>query len=123
MAFTLNKTERLKSEKIIKNIFSSRKSVVSQPLRLIWSELNNAPTNAVCFSVSKKNFKHAVDRNRVKRLMRESYRLNKDSFAPPTEKKYGFIIIYNNRTLPTYQEIEKKMSDVFVIWNEKIKKC
>ncbi|MDD4819641.1 MAG: ribonuclease P protein component [Flavobacteriales bacterium] len=123
MSNTLNKTERLKSEKIIKHIFSNRKSVACQPLRLIWSELENLPCHAACFSVSKRNFKHAVDRNRVKRLLREVYRTHRDIYTANTEKKYGFIIIYNCHELPTYDQIENKMEKMFSFWNEKIKKC
>lgn len=123
MGYTLQKTERLKSEKIIKTIFSSRKSVACQPIRLIWNEIRNVPCSAACFSVSKKNFKRAVDRNRIKRLMREIYRTHRDTYLNENEKTYGFILIYNSHSMPTFLEIEKQMDCVFHMWNEKLKKC
>jgi len=88
----LTKRERIVSKKLIDKIFSgnSSQSLVAFPLRIVFMERNftanddtaakrpeEEPPVQVLFSVSKRHFKHAVDRNRVKRQLREAYRLNK----------------------------------------------
>ena len=90
MNFTLKKAERLCSKKTIEALFAGgHKSVSVYPIRAVFmpvgegAESNEcchlAPVNntQVLISVSKRHFKHAVDRNRVKRQLREAYRLNK----------------------------------------------
>ncbi len=76
---TLGRSERLKSEKGISELFEKGYSISSQPVRLVYLKSNHTDNTCVKagFSVPKKNFKRAVDRNFLKRLMRESYRKNK----------------------------------------------
>jgi len=79
MKYTLGKEERLKSRKIIGRLYAEGKSIKAYPLRMMY--LQTAHTSdfpcQVGVSVPKRNFKRAVDRNRIKRLLRESYRLEK----------------------------------------------
>ena len=70
------KNEKLKSQKAIEQLFAEGKSVSAYPLRMVY--LDNQSQLKVGVSVSKRNFKLAVHRNRVKRLLREGYRLNKN---------------------------------------------
>ena len=96
MQYTLGKEEKLKSKKLIDQLFAEGKHVKSFPLRLIYSPLNHDgefPIK-VGFSVPKRNVKLAVDRNRIKRLMREVYRKNKHLFLDNIENKYVFMFIY-----------------------------
>jgi ribonuclease P protein component len=79
MLNTLGRSERLKSEKSISGLFETGHSISVPPIRLIY-RFNPSSDNfavKVGFAVPKKNFKRAVDRNLLKRRMRESYRLNK----------------------------------------------
>src|SRR5215203_264370 len=75
------KVEKLKSRKVIEELFARGKSVHVFPIRISYKFLQIAPDEKtviqVGVSVSKRNFKKAVDRNRIKRLLREAYRLQK----------------------------------------------
>lgn len=67
-------------------------------------------------SVSKRKFKRAVDRNRVKRQIREAYRLNKAPLfekLEQSEKKYAWMVIFTGSELPDYQVVEKAMKKIF----------
>ena len=82
-AYTLGKEERICSKKLIEKLFKGgrSKSMVAYPLRVVYAqkaddEGENVPAQMLV-SVSKRHFKHAVDRNRVKRQVREAYRKHK----------------------------------------------
>jgi ribonuclease P protein component len=75
----LPKNERLHSKKLIKELFDKGSSFFLYPFKVMVLDINIdiQETNQVLFSVSKKKLKKAVDRNLIKRRMREAYRLNK----------------------------------------------
>jgi ribonuclease P protein component len=80
---SLPKKERLHQEKIIAEIFSSGKSLAKYPIRAVFSipEAGSLPEKvAVAFAVSKKKFKTSVARHRIRRLMFEAYRLQKQEW-------------------------------------------
>ncbi len=78
--FTFKRAERLKSRKVIEQLFKQGQSFAQYPLRIVWVEMAEPRSEfpaQFALSVSKKKFKRAVDRNRIRRLVREAYRLNK----------------------------------------------
>lgn len=75
---TFKKAERLCSKKHIETLFAGGSRAISAyPLRVVFRETEKGQPTKLLISVSKRHFKHAVDRNRTKRLIREAYRLNK----------------------------------------------
>ncbi|WP_281336828.1 ribonuclease P protein component [Flavobacterium eburneipallidum] len=119
MNFTYPKTEKLKSKITIDLLFSKGKSVSKYPLRLVYVESDfGIPEDSdqkikMGVSVSKKNFKHAVDRNYFKRVLRETYRLNKHLLVDNLDKKYAFMFFYQTKDRLSYEEINTKTIQLF----------
>ena len=115
MQFTYPKHEKLKSKTTIDLLFSEGNSVSKFPLRLIYVENKeeNAELIKMGVSVSKKYFKKAVDRNYYKRVLRETYRLNKQLLIDNLEKPYAFMFFYQTKERLSYQEIEEKTIQLF----------
>lgn len=123
MAFTYPKTEKLKSKNTIDLLFSEGRSVSKYPLRLVFVEnpLEEKEIIKMGVSVSKKYFKHAVDRNYFKRVLRECYRLNKHILTENLEKPYAFMFFYQSKDRLTYQEINEKTIKLFQKFVENVK--
>lgn len=114
MRFNYPKNEKLKSQTAIDLLFSQGKSVAKYPLRLVYVEIPSAEEKLqIGVSVSKKYFKKAVDRNYFKRLLRESYRLNKNLLKVDSEKKYVMMLLYQTKDRLSFQEIEEKTIALF----------
>ena len=116
---SFKKIEKLKSQKLIEKLFSEGKSIAVYPLRLVYlkTSFEDPVKLKVGVSVSKRNFKKAVDRNRMKRLMREAYRLNKSKYLNTITDQYAFMILYIGKSETDFNTISKKMNtlmDVFL---------
>ena len=76
----------------------------------------------VQFAVSapKRNFKKAVDRNRIKRLVREAYRLNKSILKIESDTPLAIMVIYTAKTIEPYSKIESSIVKVLELLNSKI---
>ena len=123
MQFTYPKNEKLKSKNTIDLLFSEGKSVSKYPLRLVFVEnpLEEKEMIKMGVSVSKKYFKHAVDRNYFKRVLRECYRLNKHLLVDNLEKPYAFMFFYQSKDRLNYQEINEKTIQLFHKFLENVK--
>lgn len=112
--FTLSPKERLKSRKIIERLFKEGKSFSHFPFRVIYVENENAEMALQAgFTVSARNFKKAVDRNRIKRLMREAYRLQKNRLREHLEesrKSIAVFFVYTGNELPQYDFVFQKIN-------------
>jgi ribonuclease P protein component len=119
MNFTYPKIEKLKSKITIDLLFSKGKSVSKYPLRLVFVESDYGIPEAseqklkMGVSVSKKYFKHAVDRNYFKRVLRETYRLNKHLLIDHLDKPYAFMFFYQTKDRLSYEEINTKTIQLF----------
>ncbi|MDZ7775003.1 MAG: ribonuclease P protein component [Bacteroidales bacterium] len=111
---SLNKYERVKRSKDIDYLFSEGEKLFEYPL-LIWWQPKSLPTKypaQVLVSVSKKRFKRAVDRIRIKRLLREALPQNKQPLYEKLEENQQQMllsVVYVGKKMPSYQEIEKKI--------------
>lgn len=115
MNFTYPKNEKLKSKITIGLLFSEGKSVSKYPLRLVYyaDASIDAQKIKMGVSVSKKHFKKAVDRNYFKRVLRETYRLNKHLLIDSLDKPYAFMFFYQSKDRLSYEEINTKTIQLF----------
>jgi ribonuclease P protein component len=112
--FTFNKQEKLKSRKLTKQLFAEGKSFLVFPIKVMYLPIKE-PLDfpiKIGVSASSRTFKHAVDRNRIKRVMKEQYRLNKlplHQYATANNKQVIAFFLYINKILPEKGLVEKKM--------------
>ncbi|MFN8283056.1 MAG: ribonuclease P protein component [Chitinophagales bacterium] len=114
MRFTFSKDERLKSKKLIDELFSDKTFVQNSTLRIYYKpiKLNCAFQAQFAFAVSKKLFPLAKDRNRIKRLMRESVRLQKpDFYNALTEKNKQLILLlsYHSKIMSDFKTVDESV--------------
>jgi len=124
MKFTLGKQERLKSRKLIEKLYKEGNSVKAFPLRMMYLQTNHTSDfpAQVGVSVPKRNFKKAPDRNRLKRLMRETYRLQKAIVYAHLEQPYVFMISYLGKDKWSYEDLHIKMEKLLKLFVEETKK-
>jgi len=122
MDTTYPKKEKLKSRKLIDQLFAQGKSVSNYPIKLIYlnTELPIDVKIQAGVAVPKKNFKSAVKRNRIKRLLREAYRLNKHLVFNNSEATFAFLFLYLGKQMPRYPEIEKAMKGLLAQFAKKV---
>lgn len=111
MEFSFPKKEKLKSKIRITQLFAEGKTITVFPIKLIYLKVDQqeAPVQAGV-TVPKKKFKSAVSRNHLKRLLRESYRLNKAIVFNNTEDKFAFLFLYLGKEALPFKIIQHKMT-------------
>ncbi len=116
--FTFSKHERLCKKKEIESLFAQGKLFNLPPIRVL-SKANpdqSVLTHQVLFTVPTRNFKRAVDRNLIKRRLREAYRLNKSMLTSATKLLVAYI--YTAKEILPYKTIEEKLVQSFKKLNE-----
>jgi len=112
--FEFPKIQRLCSEAVIKEMFYSGKSFTTPNVRLVWKEGNNEDETIVrsIIVVPKKKVRLAVNRNIIRRRMKEVYRLNKfelENILKGKKLKLSVAIIYQSRKILTYKTVEEEI--------------
>jgi ribonuclease P protein component len=122
--YFLKKEDKLKSRKAIDELFKSGKNFSNFPLKVVWIPANKAGILQAGVGVSSRNFKKAVDRNRIKRLVREAWRLQKNSLHDHLEQNQqsmAVFFLYVGKDLPPYDLIYAKVGSVIkrlIQWND-----
>ena len=129
---TFRKAERLCSKKHIETLFAGdNRSLTAYPLRAVYTETEegkivNCKSISLLVSVSKRHFKHAVDRNRVKRLIREAYRLHKGLLLDqlPEGRHLDLAFIWMSDELTDFPTVESKVKSLLqrIVEQEKERK-
>lgn len=119
MRFTISSNSKLKSRKSIENLFTTGKAVRKGAVRAVYKTVEDDGITQVGFSVSKRFFKKAVDRNRVKRVMREAYRLNQDVLLARETHHLNIMFIYQSNKLPDFKVLNELFPKILKELNSK----
>ena len=126
--YRLTKKERISSKKEIDLLFTEGNSFIVYPLRIVYiehncKEISDKSAASIMVSISKKKFKSAVKRNRLKRLIKESYRLNKNDFIEKITtqfKRISIAFLYLSDEEKPYAEIESAVRKALETLSTKI---
>lgn len=113
--YFFRKADKLKSRKTIDELFSKGNSFSNFPFKVIWLPKNKEAVLQVAVGVSSRNFKKATERNRIKRLMREAYRLQKEQLQLHLQQKdqqLSVFILYVGKELPEYEVVFEKIGTI-----------
>lgn len=124
---TFRKKERLCSRKLLQEVALKGRNINQSEIRLAWLPVTLSIQTPLqtAFSVSKRNFKNAVDRNRIKRRMREAYRRNKSTFFSllvNQQTQFALLFVYTSKEIISYSEIEVKILNLLSKLVEDIQK-
>ena len=125
--FTLNASERLKSRKLMERVFKTGTRWNKFPFRVSFLIDKDSEDGTIKFGCSApvRNFKKAVDRNRVKRLMKEAFRLEKHLLAEQLKQKNARLVvfvIYTSPGLPKFETIKTSMNELVLKLKDEIQK-
>jgi ribonuclease P protein component len=108
MSNTLGKKTKLKGKAVIQELFQNGRTTRKGPLRVVFMDkIVPGTSHHIGFTVSKRFFKNATDRNKVKRLMREAYRLQQHELSVPYANSLHMMFIYQSNKMPDIAYLKK----------------
>ncbi|AWX44475.1 Ribonuclease P [Flagellimonas maritima] len=112
--FSFSKKEKLKNKKLFEELFIGGKGISAFPVKLLYvrTQFDDGPHIKVGVVAPKKKFKSAVKRNRIKRLLREAYRLNKHLVFNNIEGDFAFLFLYLGKQMPTFEEVDTSIKQL-----------
>jgi ribonuclease P protein component len=124
--FTFQKKDKLKSRKQTQFLFAKGQSMNAFPIKLIYTLESNEPGSVQTgVGAPSRTFRKAVDRNRVKRLLREGYRLERPEFIASSvdalnKLRVNLFFLYTDATVISQKEIQEKIKQLLSRLSEKI---
>lgn len=106
MKFNFPKEEKLKSQRLIEQLIAEGRTLKTFPIKVIYLSDASLECHQIACSVPKRNFKLAVTRNRIKRQMKESYRLHKHLLTNNNGKNFAILFVYIGKEKPLYDQID-----------------
>ena len=125
---SLNRNERVRSRKLIASLFDGGHKLRHGPLLLIWRKVDaTMATSPLMFgvSVSKRKFKRAVDRNAIKRQIREAYRIQKNDILNSmagVDTSYALFVVYLNHERSDFQKLSADMIKLLEKWTNQLER-
>lgn len=113
--YFFGKESKLKSRNVIQQLFSEGKHVLVYPLKAVYIFGNEQHPLQVGVSASKRNFKKAVERNRIKRLIREAYRLQKpalENHLIQNKQSLSIFLMYVGKEMPEYEQLKESVEKI-----------
>ena len=112
--YNFTKQEKLKSRKLIELLFKKGNSFLVFPVKVVYMKVEETIDSPIKIGVSasSKKFKKAVDRNRIKRVLKENYRLNKQplhDFIANSNIQVAVFLMYIDKVLPADNLLQRKM--------------
>jgi len=109
--YSISKKNILKNSKLLDKVFTSGKKISSSSCSLYYLKTKSDEGFRVAFSVGKKTHALAVDRNKIKRFMKEAFRLNRE--------KYMFfscdmVFVFFDKDIPTYEKVENSIKSLLL---------
>ncbi len=122
---TFKRKERLKGLKLIRSLFEGGHCYTVSSFRVYWETVTSGKPAKFGVSVPKKHFPRAVDRNRLKRVIREAYRKHKDDFylvLAGKKIRVAMMVVYTGQKACTYPETEPKIKLLLQRYEEEYEK-
>ena len=110
MDFSLPKKDIIRSKKDIEALLEKGETLFRYPLKAYFRSGNGASAPRMIVSVPKRHFKRAVKRNRLKRLVREAFRLNRNMLEGA---EYDFLFVYLGKEMKDYGTVESSIREIF----------
>ena len=109
MKKTFPKAERLKSKTVFQQLFETGQRAKKFPVQLVYVPVAGAEYHQAAFAVPKRNFKSAVARNRIKRQLKEAYRLHKNEHLSENGPKFALLFIYIHKKPMPYDALSSSI--------------